>query len=119
MTGERTDIMLEQAVMEELNNCIKRYGEFHNHHESFSVLREEVEEVVECFLPFNKATTNAMDALWDGIRSDEVDCDYIESIRKYAEELAKETIQVMAMCDKWMDKLENERPKTAEMVEGA
>ena len=42
MIGEKTELLIEDAVKEEKRFCIEKHGEFHNHHEAWAVMREEL-----------------------------------------------------------------------------
>lgn len=111
MIGEKTELLIEDAVKEEKRFCIEKHGEFHNHHEAWAVMREELEEVEECFDPFNRIIASAMEGLWNLVRSDDVGVEAQEMIDKISEramELTKECIQVLAMCDKWNDLIAKE-----------
>lgn len=111
MISDKAEMKIIEAVNAELNSCINKRGEFHNHHEAWAVLREEVQEVVECFAPFDKVTDSQLDLLWDSIRHDEMTEveERIKQISEIALELAKETIQVLAMCKKWKILIAKER----------
>lgn len=112
MIGEDTEKAIDAAVNAEKKHCIEVHGEFHNHHEAWAVLREEVQEVIECFPPFDSKTDRAIDFLWDLVRYDaagEEAEEQIDQIYEFAEELAKECIQVMAVCRKWLRLIEKER----------
>ena len=110
MTGENTDKYLELAVESEYDNGITKHGNFKNHHEAYSVTLEEVQEVTEAASAFPVIANREMHELWNMIRKDETDGfqECIEKISDIAEELAKESIQVMAMCRKWNDLLAKE-----------
>ena len=112
MTGEHTDEYLEKAVESEYDHCVTKHGNFKNHHEGYAVMLEEVQEVTEAASAFPVIANREMHELWNMIRKDETDGfqECIEKISDIAEELAKESIQVMAMCRKWNDLLapENE-----------
>jgi len=113
MIGGNTEVAIIHAVNEELQHCIDKHGEFHNHHEAWAVLYEETQEVVECLVPFNKISAANMDELWKLIRTDSMYDDgaveLVEQIYNIAMELAKETIQVLAMCEKWRTLIDKER----------
>lgn len=111
MISEKAETKITEAVNTECNYCLNKHGKFHNHHEAWAVLREEVQEVIECFAPFDRVTDSQMDLLWDGIRHEELDEaeERIGKINDIALELVKEGIQVLAMCKKWMMLIETER----------
>ena len=110
MIGEHTDEYLEKAVESEYDYCISKHGNFKNWHEGFSVLDEETEEVQEAAMHFADSVEEAKYVLWKMIRKDDMEGadEHIKVINDIAEELAKECIQVMAMCRKWNDLIEKE-----------
>lgn len=105
---------IAMAVEGECQTAIEKYGSFHSHHEAWAVLREEVQEVIECIPPFDSKTDRAIDFLWDLVRYDAAGKEaeeQIDQIYEVAEELAKECIQVMAVCRKWMRLIDKECEK--------
>lgn len=113
MIGEDTENYLNEAVESEYDCCVTKHGGFKNHHEAYAVTLEEVqeaEEVAELFA--ERVVRSAMSILWFSVRQD-VDMfsmrAEIERIYDTAEELAKECIQVMAVCQKWMRLINKER----------
>ena len=110
MTGEHTDESLELAVESEYDHCVSKHGNFKNHHEAYAVTLEEVQEVAEAASFFPSTTNRAMHELWNMIRKDDVEgaVEHINAIYDIAEELAKECIQVLAMCRKWDGLIEKE-----------
>ena len=113
MIDEKTLSHLRFAVRGEMEAAIEKHGEFHIHHEAWAILREEVQEVVECSMPFSGVTGSNLDSLWGLVRDDAMFEDeakmMVEQIYDAAEEIAKECIQVMAVCDKWMRLFYKER----------
>lgn len=111
MIGEQTKDLLAEAVKAELASGIEKYGYFHSSHEGASVLLEEMEEVQDAAELFNGRAMNNYKALWLKVKADDMtgskEC--LEAIFGVAEEMAKECIQVMAMCVKWENFIEKER----------
>lgn len=111
MTGEHTDEFLEKAIESEYDHCVTKHGGFKNHHEAYSVMLEEMEEVQDAAELFNGRAMKNLNALWLKVKDDDMtgadEC--IKAIYDTAEEMAKECIQVMAMCWKWNDLLEKEK----------
>lgn len=105
MIDDRTKSCIVDAVLAEMSAAIQNHGGFHSHHEAWAVLREEVEEVEDCYMPFATTTSGAMRQLWDLIKMDAVHesdaKELIDEIYGAAEEFISECIQVMAMCHKW------------------
>lgn len=106
MVGEHTLQYLQDAVQAEQEHGDSLHGKFHNHHEALGVLKEEVEELQEAAASFQSGVDSEIQALWKLIRKDRVEDlaqEDISWIRKNALSIAKEAIQVAAMCDKWED----------------
>lgn len=92
---------INRLVKKELEEANKVHPMFQSNHEAYAVILEEVEE-----------TQDAMDGakvhlkqFWDGVRND---CNYKDEIailRGYAIEVAREAIQVAAMCTKAIDSM--------------
>ena len=104
MIDEKAGYSIEEAIKREKNKAIANHGDFHSHHEAIAVLAEETEEVIDCFKPFERTLNGELPGLWDLIKADNVDdstLNHLEQIRGRALELAKECVQVCAMCDKW------------------
>ena len=111
MIDEKAEGYIEESIKREKNKAIANHGDFHSHHEAIAVLAEETEEVVDCFKPFERTLNAEMPGLWDLIRADNVDestLGHIEQIRGRALEMAKECVQVCAMCDKWVKLIKKE-----------
>lgn len=114
MIDKKTEETIRCAVTAEMEAAIKIHGEFHSNHEAWAVLREEVQELLECFPGFKTGMDDYMEALWKSVRKDgtmleDNDFDSIYTIHDLAEELAKEAVQVMAMCRKWLKLIAMER----------
>lgn len=96
---------IEAAVYSERDSAIVFHGHFHNNHEAWAVLREEIEELEEAYKQFKSVTASEMENLWVMTRSDHVERENLLNIYDSAIEVASECIQVLAMCDKWRDLL--------------
>ena len=118
MFGDGSEKALAEAVREELQHGVNKHGWFKSHHEAWAVTKEEVEEVIECFVPLDATVSQNLDMLWDFIRHDDMGGDdaqqLVERIHEVMEELAKECIQVMAMCKKWMKLIDKETRSVSE-----
>jgi RecJ-like exonuclease len=77
--------------------AIEKYGHFHNIHEFFAVLKEEIEEAEN---DFSKINTQSK-IMWLEIKKDESINNYVNEIHKLTFNCIKELIQVMAVCDKY------------------
>lgn len=111
MTGEHTDKFLAEAIESEYDHCVTKHGPFKNQHEAYGVLKEEMEEVQDAAELFNGRAMRNLDALWIKVKDDEMDEAYenINAIYDTAEEMAKECIQVMAVCRKCFDLMNGEQ----------
>ena len=118
MFGDGSEKALAEAVREELQHGVNKHGWFKSHHEAWAVTKEEVEEVVECFVPMKCHVHEKVERLWKFIRFDIMDDAeariMVEQICEEVEELAKECIQVMAMCKKWMKLIDKESRSVSE-----
>lgn len=100
MISERAIDHIMQAVEAEEDAAIREYGLFHSDHEAWSVLKEEVEELLELF-DEDKILVD-LDNLWGKIRRDKtIDMGDMTEIYNWAMSCAEEAVQVMAMCLKW------------------
>lgn len=108
MINHDTQTYIDKAIEQERNAAISQHGMFHNHHEAWAVLREELEELEETFAPFKAVTASEMENLWVMVRSDHIERESILNIYNSSMETAQECIQVLAMCMKWIDLLEHE-----------
>lgn len=113
MISDKAENHILWAVRDEMNTAIENHGEYNSHHEGWAILREEVQEVVECFVPFSNVTSGNINGLWDLIRMDAMCEDeavmLLQQIYETAEEMTKECVQVMAVCDKWRRLIGKER----------
>lgn len=117
MIGEFTREYLQEAVQAEQEHDDKLHGKFHNHHEAWGVLKEEVEELKEVTASFHREVDSEIEKLWKLIRKDRVE-DFAEEdiswIRGNALSIAKEAIQVVGMCDKWEDLIQGTKEEQTE-----
>jgi len=123
MIGENTAEYVHKAIEEELKFCIEKHGLFHNYHEAWAVLLEETQEVAEECIEYQKTSNKAMQDLWAQVKDDTISwrnsSNLLIDIKSAALDVLFECVQVCAMCNKWMDMLEEERPKGANIAEGA
>jgi len=90
---------VEKLAYEELERANVKFPLFQSAHEGYAVILEEVEEV-EAELEEIKF---AMKKLWRIIKYNETDLARIDSMKRYATNLAAEAIQVVAMCNKFKE----------------
>lgn len=109
MKDEQEIVLISEAVQKEKERSYMYESNFHSLHESESVIREELEEVIE---EVNKVQ-HSFEQLHTAMRNDAVDS-YVESLvylRQHAWDLVCEAIQVVAMADKSIDSFEEEAIK--------
>lgn len=109
ISGRAIDYIM-QAVEAEEDAAIGAHGLFHSDHEAWAVLKEEVEELVELF-DEDKIYVD-LDNLWGKIRRDEtIGMGDMTEIYNWAKSCAEEAVQVMAMCIKWGESIEQCKPE--------
>lgn len=102
MFAEMTKKYVKGAIGSEYQNAVEKYGENYNSlHESYAVLKEEVEEAGEEWDNVNRGLT----ILWEKIRKPELWNDHeliteLKATKENAEKLALEAVQVAAVCKK-------------------
>ena len=107
MFDKKTETKINEAVTLEIANAVKTYGAvYHSLHEGYAVLLEEIEET-EKDLDYIK---NHLAMLWDAVKADsesEVKSN-ARIIALDAVELAKEAVQIAAVCRKILGETNNE-----------
>lgn len=104
MIAEKASESIEQAVAYELQNIVKKYGAtYASEHEGYAVLLEEVEEATDFIDSINKNLAY----IWALIKNNHIGRGHeaIAETRKYATELAKEAVQVAAVCVRFQETL--------------
>lgn len=104
MFAEKTKELIEQAVKQEYDNSKSKHGEkFVSYHEAYAVLKEEIEEAGDCYVPIELALIN----LWKAVKENKVEGENgrvrIEKICNEAISLAMEACQIAAVCKKTLD----------------
>lgn len=93
--------LIKKAIVEETINAKKNYGTlYHSNHEGYAVVKEEVEEVIDC----TNAMNNFMSNLWENIKQDNDIMPDISKVYDAALYAALECLQVCACCNKLMGK---------------
>lgn len=90
---------VEKLVQKELESANQRFPMFRSDHEGYAVLKEEVEESKQALV--NAETY--LNLLWLGVKGNLVHERNIQYLKRYAEDLACEAIQVAAMAQKFID----------------
>ena len=92
-------------VDKELENSNKKFDStFHTTHEGYAIIKEEVEEAEEELEVVNAHLKD----LWWNVRKNKIDCSIspVKCLKQKAVNLAAESIQVAAMCQKFIDSFE-------------
>lgn len=105
--NEEAKRLVKQAIEGETKEAVAKWGKTYNSlHEGYAVLKEEVEEadteneqLKECLETFWKNVVKQPDYM----RSDNLSKTHIEHIKKHAEQMALEAIQIAAVCNKIMN----------------
>lgn len=101
MIATKASENIEQAVAYELLNITEEHGKRYNTpHEGYAVLLEEVQEAGDWLQKIN----NNLAYIWAVIKGNHFDKapEAIRELSGYSVELAKEAVQVAAVCDKYM-----------------
>ena len=101
MFSQKTLKLINDAALEEYENAKKNWGEkYHNMHEAWAVLHEEVGEVKRDY----KALRNQEKWLWKSItKNTDPDIRLMMELAEQAKHLAMEACQVAAVCKKMLE----------------
>lgn len=100
MIAEESTKCIDQAVLHELRNIIKKYGPtYHSEHEGFAVLMEECQEAAEC----DKDMQHSLEELWKSIRENKISAFELSQVEGFAKCLAEEAVQIAAVCERFME----------------
>ena len=96
---------VNELVFKELNSANTKFPLFPSAHHGYAVIKEEIEEVMDGMNLLLEVFANA----WAGIKKDEPVFPQIQAVRELAKQIAVESIQVAAMCDKYNMSLAGEQ----------
>jgi len=103
---EELKTLVSLLVETELVNANKKFCPiFHSEHEAYSILKEEVEEAADEL----EEVQDQLKYMWDGIKrnnSTVYTTEIAKRMKTYAINLSAESIQVAAMCEKFIDSFE-------------
>ena len=100
MIAEKATKCIDQAVLHEFRNIVKKYGPtYASEHEGYAVLLEEVEEACEA----TEFMQDALKRLWTSIRQNEFSNFELSQVYNFAKLLADEAVQVAAVCERFME----------------
>ena len=105
MSTIKSDV--EKLVQKELEAANQRFPMFRSDHEGYAVIKEEIEESEQAL----ENTKVYLNLLWIGVKENLVHERNIKYLKRYAEDLACESIQVAAMAQKFIDS-QKEREKS-------
>lgn len=88
--------ILDEFIESLIKKAIKKHGKFHNNHEVYGVLLEEIEEA-ETDL---NAIKNYFNLSWEKIKKDEIIDEEIERIKQFAEHAIYEMLDIIVTCEK-------------------
>ena len=108
MIAEESTKCIEQAILHELRNIVKKYGAtYHSEHEGFAVLMEECQEAAES----DKDMQEHLEKLWKSIRENQLSKFELSQIYNFAIALAEEAVQVAAVCERFMETIQPTKEK--------
>lgn len=96
---------LERLAVAELERANKKFSLFASDHEGYAVILEEFQESEE---EVNRARFR-LNRLWESVRADEAQTEYIRHIRERMLKAAAEAIQTAAMCEKFIQSQEERK----------
>jgi len=84
---------------EELINANRKFPKFRSTHEGYAIIKEEVEEAADEM----ESIDSWLEQGWRYIKANQNAIDEIVAMKQHAINLAAESIQVAAMCQKFID----------------
>lgn len=95
---------ITKLASEELERANNKFPPFNSTHEGYAVLLEEIEEVESEIILIQ----TDMAQLWESVKNNKNPEMAIEKISRHSANLAAESVQVTAMCNKFTKLLERE-----------
>lgn len=82
--------LIEQLIESELKIVDAKWPDYHNHHEAYAVIKEEVEELGDCSILLH------LSQYWQSIKNNDIDRMpvYLDALKIQAKEAIKEAVQV-------------------------
>lgn len=80
---------------------------FNSNYEAVAVLKEEIDEAVEDV----QRVIYRYDDVWDCVKKDKICKSAVKEVKKFAEYAVAELIQVIAMCEKFIESEEKRSAK--------
>lgn len=96
---------LERLAVAELGRANENFPLFASDHEGYAVILEKFQESEE---EVNRARFQ-LNRLWESVRADEAQTEYIRRIRERMLKAAAEAIQTAAMCEKFIQSQEERK----------
>ena len=90
---------VEKLANEELERANVKFKMFHSTHEGYAILKEEIEEVEFEMDRVKKAE----ERMWRHIKLNKLIPNDIDILKRVATNAAAESIQVIAMCNKFIE----------------
>ena len=90
---------VKKLTESELAEANSNFPQFASPHEGYAVILEEFEETTHELRNFGFA----LQSLWAGIKRDEIQLDKLTKLCSIAQNMACESIQTAAMCQKLLD----------------
>lgn len=97
MIRPEINYLIDRAVYDEQHYIVTEKPQYHNDHEAYAVLLEEVEEVKTEL----EEIVYRLRLAWNKIKEDEPPCKEVASIKRYAKRLAAEAVQAAAVSEKF------------------
>jgi len=102
---EELKTLVSLLVETELVNANKKFCPiFHSEHEGYAIIKEEIEEAQEeC-----KYINHELNCIWDYVKRNKTEnaLAHMKNMKKYAINLSAESIQIGAMCEKFINSFE-------------
>lgn len=97
MFSVMSKVNVKAAIGYETDNAVAKWGErYSSMHEAYAVLKEEVDEARDELVPIR----NNMFDFWQDVKRGKINGAKVDEVRKHAELLALEAVQIAAVCNK-------------------